>query len=95
MPEGRITRIRAYPPPPYVPLGMHVVRGAMSVMLAAHRKVDEALVTRLGIEEDALTTAMIQAEIASGRDDWFVDPWEPHPEHLFDASVLRAWRPSD
>lgn len=93
MPDGSIGRMRAYPPPPYVPLGLHIVRGAMSVMLAAHREVDAAILSRLELDEDPLTAALMTAEIERGRDEWLADPWEPHPEHLFGADVLRAWRP--
>jgi|GEM_PF-2143381 len=94
MPDGTIGRMQAYPPPPYVPLGLHVVRGAMSVMLAAHRQVDAGIVAHVGVAEDPLTCRMIEVEIESGRAEWFVDPWEPHPDHLFEDSVLRTWRPS-
>jgi len=94
MPDGTIGRMQAYPPPPYIPLGLHVVRGAISVMLAAHRQVDSGILAYLGLAEDPATERLIEAEIESGRGEWFVDPWEPHPEHLFDEGVLRAWRPA-
>ncbi len=93
MPDGSIGSMREYPPPPYVPLGLHVVRGAMSVALAAHRTVDASILGCMGVAEDPATAAMIEAEIASGRDEWLVDPWEPHPEHLFEPDVLARWRP--
>lgn len=93
LPDGSVRRMRAYPPPPYVPLGLHVVRGALSVILAAHRAVDAAMLELLGIEEDAVTAAMIEAEIGRGTAEWVIDPWEPHPEHLFDPLVLRMWKP--
>lgn len=93
LPDGSIRRMRAYPPPPYVPLGQHVVRGALSAILATHRAVDTAMIELLGIEEDAVTAAMIEAEISRGVAEWVIDPWEPHPEHLFDPLVLRMWKP--
>lgn len=94
MPDGSIARTREYAPPPYIPLGTHVVRGVVSVMLAVHQRVDSAVAEQLGIEEDALTTALVNAQIDRGRAEWLVDPWEPHEEHLFAPEVLRAWRPS-
>jgi hypothetical protein len=93
MPDGSIARMNTYPPPPYVPLGIHVVRGAMSVLLAVHKEVDAAVAGFLGIPEDEETTALMDAEIERGRAAWQVDPWEPHPEHLFDADLLETWRP--
>lgn len=93
LPDGTVRRMRAYPPPPYVPLGIHVVRGALSVILAAHRAVDAAMLELLGIEEDPVTAALIQAEIDRGVPEWVIDPWEAHPEHLFDPLVLRMWKP--
>ena len=93
LPDGSVRRMRAYPPPPYVPLGVHVVRGALSIILAAHHAVDTAMVDLLGIEEDPMTAALTRAEISRGVAEWVIDPWEPHPEHLFDALVLRMWRP--
>jgi hypothetical protein len=94
MPDGTIGRMQAYPPPPYIPLGPHVIRGAMSVMLAVHRQVDTAVIEHLGLEEDALTSKLVDVEIERGRQEWFVDPWEAHEEHLFEDGVLRNWRPA-
>lgn len=93
MPDGTVARMRAYPPPPYIPLGPHVVRGAISVALAAHEAIDSVLVADLGVEEDPATAEMIAMQVAQGREQWLVDPWEPHPEHLFTPEVLRAWKP--
>lgn len=95
MPDGTIARTREYAPPPYIPLGPHVVRGVVSVILAAHQSVDAVIAERLGIEEDHVTTQLLNAQVEQGRDKWLVDPWEPDPEHLFTAQVLRAWRPPD
>jgi hypothetical protein len=95
MPDGTIGRMKTFPPPPYVPLGPHIVRGAMSVLLEAHRVVDLAMGDLLGIPVDQPTADLMEEEIGRGRDEWFTDPWESHPEHLFDESVLVAWRPSE
>lgn len=94
MPDGTVARMRAYPPPPYIPLGPHVVRGTISVALAAHRAIDSVLMEHLEIEEDLVAAQLIDLEIARGRDQWLVDPWEADPEHLFAPEVLHAWRPS-
>ncbi len=93
MPDGTVARMRAYPPPPYIPLGPHVVRGAVSVALAAHRAIDRALMEHFCIEEDPVAAQLIEVEIARGRDQWLVDPWVSDPEHLFSADVLRDWKP--
>ena len=93
MPDGSIGRMRTYPPPPYIPLGFHVVRGTMSVLLAAHKEVDAAVAARFARPVDPETAALMDAEIGRGRDYWLVDPWEPHPEHLFEADLLSEWRP--
>lgn len=93
MPDGTIGHVRIHPPPPYVPLGPHIVRGSVSVLLAAHREVDAAILRRLDIPEDEDTAALIAAEIEAGRDQWLADPWAPDPEHLFSAEVLARWRP--
>lgn len=95
MPDGSIARMREVAPPPYVPLGPHVVRGVMSVVLAVHERVDTAIGRHLGLPADPGTAILVGAQIAAGTDEWLVDPWQPHPEHLFDAVVLHSWRPAE
>lgn len=94
MPDGSVGRMREYAPPPYVPLGAHVVRGAMSVVLTAHKAIDTAVTAHLGLAEDPEVSSLVDREIERGREYWFVDPWEPSPEHLFSPEALRLLRPS-
>lgn len=93
MPEDTIMRVREYAPPPYVPLGPHVIRGVFSVCLAVHMAVDTAVARHLSLPADPGTSMLMAAQVDEGRGEWFADPWEPHPEHLFSPDVLRSWAP--